>query len=113
MLRDTSRVASRGALARAVLTLRVALLLYTHLDNLLSVNQVIQDPMTLIEKVQEGKEDMTDITMKEELAKPSRPVRNRRYTRLVVTNIDMHESLVSVFSIKFLCASPMHHIRCL
>ncbi|KAF9411955.1 hypothetical protein HW555_006585 [Spodoptera exigua] len=82
VLRDTSRVASGGALARAVLTLRVALLLYTHIDNHLSVNQVKQDPMTLIQKVQEGKEDiMTDITMKEDLAKPSRPVRNRRYTR--------------------------------
>lgn len=102
MLRDTSRVASGAALARAVHALGVALQLCTHLDNRLSVIQVIQDQMTLIHTSEEGKEDvMTDTTMKEELGKSSRPVRNRRYTRLVATNIDMHESLLSVFSIIF------------
>lgn len=106
VLRDTSRVASRGALARAVLTLRVALQLYNHLHNHLSVNQVIQDQMTLIHTSEEGKEDvMTDTTMKEDLGKSSRPVRNRRYTRLVATNIDMHDSLLSVFSIFSLCVT--------
>ncbi|KAJ8729327.1 hypothetical protein PYW08_000908 [Mythimna loreyi] len=38
--------------------------------------------MTLIHTSGEGKEDiMTDTTMKEDLGKSSRPVRNRRYTR--------------------------------
>ena len=40
--------------------------------------------MTLIQQADDGKEDtMNDTTMKEDLVKSSRPVRNRRYTRLV------------------------------
>lgn len=58
--------------------------------------------MTLIFTSGEEKEaTMNDTTVKQDLSKSSRPVRNRRYTRLVDTKIDIHESLFSAFRIIF------------
>lgn len=67
--------------------------------------------MTLIHKPDESKGAMTDNTVKEDLGKSTRPVRNRRYTRLVPTNMGKHESLLSAFiEVLFVCHSCIMYI---